>query len=187
MAVRDLVRRKLTYEDYVRFPEDGSRHEILDGEHYVTAAPYPKHQSVVVQLTWWIESHLRRHRLGRLYVAPVDVLLARHDIVQPDLLFIANANLKILTEKNVQGAPDLVIEVLSDSTRKRDEGIKLERYGLLGVQEYWVVDPRRSEARIYRRAGERLQPAAELAAAARDHLTSPFFPGLEIPLFEIFL
>ena len=186
MAVRDPS-RKLTYEDYLRFPDDGNRHEILDGEHYVTEAPYPRHQSVVVQLTWWIESHLRQKRLGRLYVAPIDVLLAKHDIVQPDLLFISNASMKILTEKNVQGAPDLVIEVLSDSTRKRDEGIKLERYELLGVQEYWVVDPKRNEARIYRRSAERLQQVAELTAAKRDLLTSPFFTGLEIPLFEIFL
>ena len=187
MAVRDLVRRKLTYEDYLLFPEDGNRHEILDGEHYVTAAPYLRHQSVIVELTSWIAPFVRQRRLGRFYIAPVDVLLAKHDIVQPDLLFISNASMKILTEKNVQGAPDLVVEVLSDSTRKRDEGIKLERYELLGIQEYWVVDPKRSEARIYRRLGERLQPVAELTAAARDLLTSPFFPGLEIPLFEIFL
>ena len=187
MAVRDPVHRKLTYEDYLLFPEDGNRHEILDGVHYVTAAPYLRHQSVLVELTSWIAPFVRQRRLGRFYVAPVDVLLARHDIVQPDLLFISNASLKILTEKNVQGAPDLVVEVLSDSTRKRDEGIKLERYDLLGVQEYWVVDPKRSEARIYRRSGERLQRTAELTAAAGDLLTSPFFPGLEIPLFEIFL
>ena len=187
MAVRDLVRRKLTYEDYLLFPEDGNRHEILDGEHYVTAAPYPRHQSVLVELTSWIAPFVRQHRLGRFYVAPVDVLLARHDIVQPDLLFISNASMKILTEKNVQGAPDLVVEVLSDSTRKRDEGIKLQRYDLLGVQEYWVVDPKRSEARIYRRSGEHLQQAADLSAASRDFLTSPFFPGLQIPLFDVFL
>ena len=187
MAVRDPVRRKLTYEDYLRFPEDGDRHEILDGEHYVTAAPYPRHQSVLVELTSWIAPFVRQHRLGRLYVAPVDVLLGRHDVVQPDLLFISNASMKILTEKNVQGAPDLVIEILSDSTRKRDEGIKLERYEVLGVQEYWVVDPKHNEARIYRRSTERLQQVAELKAAARDLLTSPFLPGLEIPLFEIFL
>lgn len=187
MALRDPVRRKLTYEDYLLFPEDGNRHEILDGVHYVTAAPYLRHQSVLVELTSWIAPFVRQRRLGRFYVAPVDVLLARHDIVQPDLLFISNASLNILTEKNIQGAPDLVVEVLSDSTRKRDEGIKLERYELLGVKEYWVVDPKRSEARIYRRSGERLQQVAELTAAARDLLTSPFFPGLEIPLFEIFL
>ncbi|HET9227998.1 MAG TPA: Uma2 family endonuclease [Thermoanaerobaculia bacterium] len=183
----DAVRRKLTYEDYLLFPEDRNRHEILDGEHHVTAAPYPGHQRVVVQLTWWIAPFARQHRLGRFYVAPVDVLLGRHDVVQPDLLFISNASTKILTEKNVQGAPDLVVEVLSDSTRKRDEGIKLERYGLLGVQEYWVVDPKHSEARIYRRVGEDLRQSAELSAASRDFLTSPFFPGLEIPLSEIFL
>ncbi|HWN41469.1 MAG TPA: Uma2 family endonuclease [Thermoanaerobaculia bacterium] len=187
MALRDPVRRKLTYKDYLLFPEDGNRHEILDGEHYVSAAPSPRHQRIVVQMTWWIESHLRQQRLGSLYVAPIDILLAVHDIVQPDLLFISNASMKILTEKNVQGPPDLVIEILSDSTRKRDEGIKLERYDLLGVEEYWVVDPKREAARIYRRSGEHLQQAAELTAAARDLLTSPFFPGLEIPLFEIFL
>ena len=187
MAIRDPVRNKLTYEDYLRFPKDGNRHEILDGEHYVTAAPYPRHQSVVAELMGWIVPFVRQHRLGRFLPAPIDVLLDRHDIVQPDLLFISNASMKILTEKNVQGAPDLVIEVLSDSTRKRDEGIKLERYELLGVQEYWVVDPKRSEARIYRRSGDRLHQTAELTAAARDLLTSPFFPGLEIPLFEIFL
>lgn len=182
-----MLDRKLTYEDYLLFPEDGKRHEILDGEHYVTAAPYPRHQSVVAELTGWIAQFVHQHRLGRFYIAPIDVLLAKHDIVQPDLLFISNASMKILTEKNVQGVPDLVVEVLSDSTRKRDEGIKLERYELLGVQEYWVVDPKRSEARIYRRSGERLQQVAELTAAGRDLLTSPFFPGLEIPLFEIFL
>jgi Uma2 family endonuclease len=187
MAVRDPIHRKLTYEDYLRFPEDGNRHEILDGEHYMTAAPYPRHQSVVAELTGWIVPFVRQRRLGRFLPAPVDVQLDKHDIVQPDLLFISNSSMMILTEKNVQGAPDLVIEVLSDSTRKRDEGIKLERYELLGVQEYWVVDPKRSEARIYRRSGERLRQVAELTAASRDLLTSPFFPGLEIPLFEIFL
>lgn len=187
MALRDPIRRKLTYEDYLLFPEDGNRHEILDGEHCVSPAPGPRHQIVVGELMGWLVPFVRQRRLGRFLPAPLDVLLDRHDIVQPDLLFISTANLKILTEKNVQGAPDLVVEVLSDSTRKRDEGIKLERYELLGVQEYWVVDPKQEEARIYRRSGERLQQVAELSAAERDLLTSPLFPGLEIPLFEIFL
>ena len=187
MAIRDTARRKLTYEDYLLFPEDGKRHEILDGEHYVTAAPYPRHQRVLGEIHGHFYVFLRTHRLGQVYLAPTDTLLSEHDVVQPDLLFISNERLTILKDKNVQGAPDLVVEVLSESTRNRDEGIKLERYELLGVQEYWVVDPKRSEARIYRRSGERLQRTAELTAAARDLLTSPFFPGLEIPLFEIFL
>ncbi len=186
MAVRDPAHRKLTYEDYLLFPDDGNRHEILDGEYFVTAAPYLRHQSVVVELTSWIAPFVRRRRLGRLYVAPADVLLSENDIVQPDLLFVSQARARILTEKNVQGPPDLVIEVLSPSTRRRDEGIKLERYELLGVQEYWIVDPEREVARVYRRSGERLLKAAEITEEAGGLLASPLLPGLEIPLSEIF-
>jgi Uma2 family endonuclease len=120
-------------------------------------------------------------------VAPADVLLSKNDVVQPDLLFVSQARARILTEMNVQGAPDLVIEVLSPSTRKRDEGLKLDRYEILGVQEYWMVDPTRNAARIFRRTGGQLQIIAELTAAGGDILTSPLFPGLEIPLAEIFL
>lgn len=185
MAVQDPVRRKLTYEDYLLFPDDGDRHEILDGEHFVTAAPYLRHQGIIVELTSWIGPFVRRHRLGLLSIAPTDVLLDEHDIVQPDLLFVSRARLQILTEKNVQGPPDLVVEVLSPSTRKRDEGLKLERYELLGVQEYWVIDPDLDAARIYRRSGDRLQRAVELTAASGDCLTSPLLPGLRVPLSEV--
>lgn len=187
MAVRDTARRKLTYEDYLGLPEDGNRHEILDGEHYVTAAPYLRHQGVVVELTSWIAPFVRRHRLGQFYVAPVDVLLSRHDVVQPDLFFLSNERLPLLTEKNVQGAPDLVIEILSPATRRRDEGIKLETYERFGVREYWLVDPERRTVRIYRRTGDSLRKEADLAAAAGDRLATPLLPGLEIPLADIFL
>jgi Uma2 family endonuclease len=186
MAIRDTARRKLTYEDYLHFPEDGKRHEILDGEHYVTAAPYPKHQRVLGEVHGHFYVFLRKHRLGQVYLAPTDALLSEHDVVQPDLLFISNERLTILKEKNVQGAPDLVVEVLSDSTRRRDEGIKLERYERCGVREYWVVDPARNESRVYRRMGERLRKVADLSAAAGDSLSSPLLPRLEIPLADIF-
>ena len=187
MAVQNPVRRKLTYEDYVLFPDDGNRHEILDGEHFVTAAPHLWHQSVVAELISRMTPFVRRHNLGWLYPAPADVLLSEHDTVQPDLLFVSKARAHILTEKNVQGAPDLVVEILSPSTRRRDEGLKLERYEVLGVQEYWVVDPKRHAARIYRRSGERLRKVADLTTAGGDCLTSPLLPGLEIALSEIYL
>lgn len=186
MAIRDTAHRKLTYEDYLRFPDDGRRHEILDGEHYVTAVPYPWHQAILGELYLWIGNFLRQNRLGRVFFAPVDVLLSKHDIVQPDLLFISNERLTALTEKNVQGAPDLVVEVLSGSTRRTDEGLKLERYELLDVREYWAVDPSRNVVRVYRRSGDRLRKEAELTAAAGDRLTTPLMPGLEIPLTEVF-
>jgi Uma2 family endonuclease len=187
MAVQSPVCRKLTYEDYLLFPDDGNRHEILDGEHFVTAAPHLWHQSVVAELISHMTPFVRRHGLGWLYPAPADVLLSEHDTVQPDLLFVSKARAHILTEKNVQGAPDLVIEVLSPSTRRRDEGLKLERYEILGVQEYWVVDPKRHAARIYRRSDDRLRKVADLTTAGGDCLTSPLLPGLEIALSEIYL
>ncbi|MFL6292570.1 MAG: Uma2 family endonuclease, partial [Thermoanaerobaculia bacterium] len=173
MAIRDKAHRKLTYEDYVRFPDDGRRHEILDGQHYVTAVPFPWHQVILGQLYLWIRASLGQNRVGRVLFAPVDVLLSRHDIVRPDLLFISNERLTVLKEKNVQGAPDLVIEVFSTSTRRIAEGLKLERYELLDVREYWTVDLSRSVVRVYRRSGDRLRKEAELTAAAGDRLTTP--------------
>ena len=184
MALHDFRRRKLTYEDYLLIPEDGQRHEILDGEHYVTAAPFLRHQRISSRLHTRLGSFIERQGLGELLAAPVDVVLSLHDIVQPDLLFISNERARIAEEKNVQGAPDLVIEIFSKSTRIRDEGIKLERYELLGVTEYWTVDPETRTAKVYRRRGERLETAAEISAEGA--LSTPLLPGLEIPLSEIF-
>jgi Uma2 family endonuclease len=118
----------LTYDDYVLFPDDGRRHEIIDGEHTVTPAPFLRHQALVRRFILALGAVIERGGLGELFPAPVDVLLTRHDIVQPDLVFIAKERLDILTEANVQGAPDLVIEILSPATRRKDEGEKRELY-----------------------------------------------------------
>lgn len=176
----------LTYEDYLLFPEDGLRHEILDGEHYVTSAPSLWHQTASVNLTYFFAGFLRRNPLGRLFHAPCEVVLSEHDIVQPDLLFISRERFGILTEKNVQGAPDLVIEILSDSTSRRDKTLKRDRYEWAGVLEYWLVDPRRQTVRIYRRSGAGFGAALGFSAAAGDVLTTPLLPGLEVPVGEIF-
>ena len=185
MALHDL-RRKLTYEDYLLIPEDGRRHEILEGEHYVTPAPFLRHQRISIRLSSRLFFFADRHRLGEVFTAPADVILSRHDVVQPDILFISNERAGIATKKNVQGAPDLVVEILSESTRRRDERIKLEIYERLGVDEYWTLDPDRRTTKVYRRDGDRLVLAAGLSADAGDVLTSPLLPGLEIRLSEIF-
>src|SRR5262245_18805626 len=105
---------RLTYDDFLLFPDDGKRHEIIDGEHYATPSPNTRHQEIVGRLYFAIESHLRQHRgCGRVFVAPLDVVFTRWDVVEPDLLFVADDQSGILTEKNVQGPPALVIEVLS--------------------------------------------------------------------------
>jgi Uma2 family endonuclease len=116
----------------------------------------------------------------------LDVLLSRYDVVQPDLLFISKERAGIVTEKNVQGAPDLVIEILSESTRRRDEGIKLDLYERAGVLEYWMFNPFHKTAKIYRLTPEGFRLVAELSAEAGDVLTTPLLPGLEMPLSELF-
>jgi Uma2 family endonuclease len=184
MALHDLPRKRLTYEDYVLFPDDGKRHEIIDGEHYVTAAPFVRHQRIVVYLTVSLGGFLRQNPLGELLVAPTDILLSPHDIVQPDLLFISNERSRITGEANVQGAPDLVIEILSKSTRRLDQVVKRGAYERWDVREYWMFDPFRKGADIWERtAGGLLR---SLSAAAGDVLTTPLLPGLEIPLAEVF-
>jgi Uma2 family endonuclease len=185
MALHDRPTR-LTYDDFVLFPEDGLRHEILDGEHYVSAAPYLRHQTVLGELHATLHAFLKANRYGRLFVAPADVLLSRHDIVEPDLVFVSNERLDILTEKNIQGAPDLVVEVLSSGTKQIDQGLKLERYERFGVQEYWIVDPNRNTITLYRLEGERYEKVAVLSVEAGDVLQTPLLPGLELRLTEVF-
>jgi Uma2 family endonuclease len=177
---------KLTYEDYLRIPDDGKRHEILGGKHYVTAAPFIRHQRIVRRLASRLDRFLSEHPLGEYFFAPTDVILSPHDIVQPDLLFISNERASILTEKNVQGAPDLVIEVLSEKNRRLDEVIKRQAYERFGAREYWIFDPHWKATQVWERTIEGLQRKASLSAAAGDVLTTALLPGLEIPLAEVF-
>lgn len=186
MAIRDPIPRKLSYEDYVRFPDDGLRHELIGGEHFVSPAPIEKHQLVSWNLAWFLADHLRRHRLGQAFTAPYDVLFSPHDVVQPDLIYISNGRSGIRTGKNVQGAPDLVIEILSESTRRQDEERKLRLYERFGVQEYWIFDPAEETVRVFRASGLRFSEVTGLAAAAGDVLETPLLPGLVIPLAEVF-
>ncbi|MBV8199791.1 MAG: Uma2 family endonuclease [Acidobacteria bacterium] len=187
MAVRDTAHRKLTYEDYAAIPDDGQRHEIIDGGHYVTPAPSLHHQRRSSDLHLILAPFVREHQLGEVLYAPADVCLSPHDIVQPDLFFVSTARLAILTDANVAGAPDLVIEILSDSTRRRDQTLKRDRYEQLGVNEYWLIDPRHQAVRIFRRNQHgRFDAPIDLTAVGGDILTTPLLPGLEILLRDLF-
>ena len=180
-------RVKLTYDDFVLFPDDGLRHELIDGEHYVTAAPNMKHQRVIGNLHYLIRAWLERNRLGEVFLSPFDVVFTRHDVVEPDLLYLSHGRAKeVLTAANVQGVPELVIEIGSPSTRKRDETIKKRLYEREGVSEYWVVDPELDAIRVYTRDGARFGRALELSAEAGDVLTTPLLPGLELRLVDVF-
>ncbi len=185
MASRSLE-LKFTYEDFLLFPEDGKRHELLDGEHFVTPAPTTRHQRLSLRLSTAIEVFLKEHPIGELFVAPCDVVLSNVDVVEPDLLFIAASRQSIITELNIQGAPDLVVEILSDSTRKTDEVIKRKLYERFGVKEYWIVDPVLDSIKIYRKTEDGYTHAQALTQEDTTHLTTSLLPGLQITLEELF-
>ena len=131
---------KLTYEDYKNTPED-ERYELLDGELVMSEAPRIVHQSVDMELGTLMNLFVKENDLGRVFSAPTDVVLSDTIVVQPDLLFISKQRAHIITEQNIQGAPDLVVEILSPSTANRDWTIKRGLYARYGVKELWIVDP----------------------------------------------
>ena len=185
--MRPPAAHKLTYDDFLCFPDDGRRHELIDGEHFVTPSPSERHQRVSLDLTLALGNYLRTSRVGSMYVAPFDVVLSNHDIVEPDLLVILADQRDILTEKHVRGAPAIVIEILSPGTRSRDETLKRRLYARTGVREYWIVDPDRRTIAVCRQtAPGQLERAGELTAAAGDVLASPLLPGFSVPLAVVF-
>jgi len=183
----DPTGMKLTYDDFLLFPDDGKRHELIDGEHYVTPSPHTKHQRVSGNVYFLIRAWLEDHPLGQVYYAPYDVVFSRFDVVEPDLLYLSNERAAaVVTEKHVTGAPEIVVEIGSPGTRKRDETIKRRLYERAGVSEYWVIDPELDVVRVYRRAGDIFSRPQELSREANDVLTTTQLPGLELPLSRVF-
>ena len=178
---------KLTYDDFVLFTDDGLRHELIDGEHYVTPSPNDKPQTILVNLLLLIGPWVRAHATGKVWLAPFDAILSPSDVVEPDLLYVSNERrAQIVTAANVQGTPELVVEIGSPGTRRRDETTKRALYERAGVSEYWVVDTEREVVRVYRRFRKRFAPPEDLSLKAGDVLRPPLLQGLELPISEIF-
>ena len=178
---------KLTYDDFLLFPDDGKRHELIDGEHYVTPSPNTRHQRISGRLYLLLGNWLEQHPIGQLFYAPFDVVFSNFDVVEPDLLYMSNERAAmILTDKHVAGVPELVIEIASPGTRKRDETLKRRLYERSGVEEYWVVDPIVDTVRVFRRSSSGFTRPSELSAEGGDVLTTALLPGLAIPVARLF-
>jgi len=176
----------MTYEDYVALPDDGNRYEVIEGELCLVPAPNRKHQRIAFNLVLLVGNFVKGHDLGEVYFAPFDVKLSDINVVQPDLLYVSNGRLGIMNDAGAMGAPDLAVEVLSTSTRRRDEVTKLRLYENFGVDEYWIVDASRVAVRVYRRLQNKLALVSELLDEDGVMLTTPLLPGLVIPVAAIF-
>ncbi|MCA8970766.1 MAG: Uma2 family endonuclease [Planctomycetes bacterium] len=136
----DDLGTKLGYSEYCTIPEDGQRHEIVDGVHFVNPAPGFEHQSALSQIFFELMANIDRAGRGRVFVAPYDVQLSEHDIVQPDIVVVLADNSHVITKPRIVGAPDLVVEILSPGTARHDRERKFALYEKSGIREYWIVD-----------------------------------------------
>lgn len=177
--------RRLTVEDLERLPEEheGDRQELIDGELVVTPVPLIRHQVISMNLTRSLDQHVRPRNLGMVFYAPTGIQFSRHDLLIPDICFVSRERLGIVGEKTIAAAPDLVIEILSPGTRRRDLTTKRELYARFGVREYWPVDPDKRTVEVLELVGNGFQvvPAREDGS-----LQSRVLPGLRLTLEDVF-
>ena len=175
---------RYTYDDYCALPDDGNRYEVIDGVLYMAPAPLTIHQRIVRSLFFLLWPFVRDRGLGEVFDAPCDVILSREDVFQPDILFVSAKRVHIITERACEGPPDLVVEVLSPSTRQRDLELKRVRYALFGVLEYWLVDPEMRTILVLELVnGEYVERGT---FGVEDELDIPLIPGLVILAAQVF-
>ncbi len=181
-------RIKFTYEDYKSLPEsETKRYELLEGELVMVPSPTEYHQRISGNLEFILRQFVRERDLGRVYDAPLDVVLGEgeeREVVQPDIFFISKERSRIIAEEEIRGAPDLVVEIISPGTAERDRTYKKTLYARHGVREYWIVDPDAKTVEVFS-LGER---GFELIRTYKsgEVLNSPLLEGLEVPLEEVF-
>jgi Uma2 family endonuclease len=179
MAIRARLKADYLWET----PDDGNRYEVIDGELYVTPPPIWDHQRGLSKLHIRLGTFIYERGLGEIVTAPVGVVLDADTAVQPDLVYVSRERADFISRRGLEGAPDLVVEFLSPSTRRRDRGLKMQKYAAAGVVHYWIVDPRTGALEAYRLG----QQAYELTGTHGPGTTfqPQLFPGLEIPIDDL--
>jgi len=176
-------RLKFTVKDYMSMPGD-KRYQLLDGAMILAHSPTTRHQTIAQRLNLALQEFVAAGSLGRLWFAPLDVVLSNHDVAQPDILFVSNERSSIVTDANIQGAPDLVVEILSPGTAEHDRGYKQALYGRHGVREYWLVDPDAETVEVLTLGDQGLTPTATYRRG--EVLASPLLEGMSLELDQVF-
>ena len=175
---------KFTYRDYKGLPEsEVKRYELLEGELVMVPSPNTYHQRISGNLEFLLRDFVEKNKLGEVFDAPLDVHLGE-DVAQPDILFVSKERSRIITEEEIRGAPDLVIEIFSPTTAERDRTYKETLYAREGVREYWMVDPEKKTVEVMTLGKAGFESCGTYGKM--DTLKSPIFPTLGIKLFEIF-
>jgi Uma2 family endonuclease len=183
MAQAAVVKKKYTYQDYLKMPED-KRYELIEGELFMTPSPKMDHQRISLRLVSRMARFVEEKGLGEVLEAPADVYLDEESVVQPDILFISKDRINIIGEDNVRGAPDLVIEILSESTAYRDTIQKKMLYARFGIKEYWIAAPREKFIEVY--VLKNKEYALVKTYFYDDALESQVLKGFRVSLKEIF-
>ncbi len=181
-----LVKRtkKLTADFIWESPDDDNRYEVIDGDLYVTPPPRWGHQSAASNLFLILANHIKLHDLGWIVFAPTGVVLDEGTGVQPDILFIAREHADLISERGVEGPPDLVIEILSPSTQRTDRTVKMAKYAAAGVPHYWLAGPTAQALEAYHLREESYESVGTFGTGAT--FEPELFPGLRITIDDIF-
>ena len=180
-----ITARRLTFEDLELIPEEqeGDRHELIDGELIVTPVPVTKHQIISMNLIRVLDRHVHTASLGMVLPAQTGVRLTPDNLLIPDIVFVAKDRLHVIGAKTIDAAPDLVVEILSPGTRRRDLTTKRDLYARFGVQEYWIVDPDTRTVTVLALTGD----TYETVPLTNDGMVQfRVLPGLALALTEIF-
>ncbi|HSB70455.1 MAG TPA: Uma2 family endonuclease [Candidatus Methylomirabilis sp.] len=168
----------LTYKDYEVLPADGRRYELHEGELSVTPAPNPQHQRIIGNLHVILWQHVKSRGLGEIFLAPIDCILGETTVVQPDLVYLDNSRLSIVSGRGLEGPPTLVVEVLSPTTTLIDRSTKRQLYARYGVHCYWIVDPDARVIEAYNLAEDGYQLTTRASGA--EPVSLPPFPDLAL-------
>ncbi|MFB9276470.1 Uma2 family endonuclease [Cohnella cellulosilytica] len=178
-----IMEHPVTYEAYAEMPDDGQRYEVLEGElELMSPAPSTVHQVIGSALHLHVQGCASEYFI---LIAPLDVILSRTNVVQPDLIMVHRSRADIVTMRGVEGAPDLVVEVLSPWLHKRDRERKLNIYAKHGVPEYWIIDPAAQTLERFELNGELQYELRELCEND-DRISSDKLPCVSFPVGELF-